>query len=182
MTNMSSFQIYSYKQGLEILNMGILNRKIGSSHLNSESSRSHSIYQVNLRHSNQTSTLKSYLNNCRFVDLAGCEKYKIPFYIKGKEREQITSELISINTSLSALAQCVQVLGKEGGHLPLRNSKLTRVLVILYYFSKILFMEIHKLYSLFAFHHICNISMKLFRHYNSQIEQKKPRLEKIKIH
>jgi hypothetical protein len=38
------------------------------------------------------------------VDLAGCEKYKIPFYIKGKEREKITNELVSINTSLSALA------------------------------------------------------------------------------
>ncbi len=67
--------------------MGVVNRKIGSSQLNSESSRSHSIYQVSLRLNNHTCTLRFQLIKYRFVDLAGCEKYKIPFYIKGKERE-----------------------------------------------------------------------------------------------
>lgn len=65
----------------------------------------------------------------RIVDLAGSEKFKIPYDICPEEKEIRILELTSINSSLSCLGHCISALiDKNRTHIPFRNSKLTRVL------------------------------------------------------
>jgi hypothetical protein len=65
----------------------------------------------------------------RIVDLAGSEKYTIKKDLPPLEKNQKVSELTSINSSLSALGQCISALSDPTRrHIPYRNSKLTKVL------------------------------------------------------
>ena len=79
----------------------------------------------------------------RIVDLAGSEKYEFKKDMPQTEKLLKIQELTSINTSLSALGQCISALAdlpthpptflgllskKQPPHVPYRNSKLTRVL------------------------------------------------------
>lgn len=61
------------------------------------------------------------------VDLAGSERLDSSGAGANKDR---LKETININKSLSALADVIGALGagKEGGHVPYRNSTLTRLL------------------------------------------------------
>ena len=65
----------------------------------------------------------------RIVDLAGSEKYTIKKDLPPVEKNLKVSELTSINSSLSALGQCISALSDIGRkHIPYRNSKLTKIL------------------------------------------------------
>ncbi|KAJ3101679.1 hypothetical protein HDU97_001220 [Phlyctochytrium planicorne] len=98
-------------------------RVVASTNMNAESSRSHSIFviQVNLRNLQDGSsrTGKLYL-----VDLAGSEKVG-----KTGATGQTLEEAKKINKSLSALGMVINALtdGKSS-HIPYRDSKLTRIL------------------------------------------------------
>lgn len=61
------------------------------------------------------------------MDLAGSEKWNTNFKLGAKR----TKELTHINKSLSALGNCISALvAKKRGHIPYRNSKLTRLLQV----------------------------------------------------
>ena len=63
------------------------------------------------------------------MDLAGSEKFKIPYDISPEEKEIRIQELTCINGSLSNLGNCISALiDRSRTHIPFRNSKLTRVL------------------------------------------------------
>jgi hypothetical protein len=65
----------------------------------------------------------------RIVDLAGSEKYTIKKDLPKEEKNIKIQELTSINSSLSALGQCISALSDPGRkHIPYRNAKLTKVL------------------------------------------------------
>lgn len=65
----------------------------------------------------------------RIVDLAGSEKYTIQKNLPAAEKNAKVQELTSINSSLSALGQCISALSDPGRkHIPYRNSKLTKLL------------------------------------------------------
>lgn len=65
----------------------------------------------------------------RIVDLAGSEKYMIKKDLPPSEKNLKVQELTSINSSLSALGQCISALADPTRkHIPYRNSKLTKVL------------------------------------------------------
>lgn len=108
---------------LDIIRTGQSNRAIAFTKMNAESSRSHSIFVLNIAQKNlkdgSSKSGKLYL-----VDLAGSEKV-------GKTGAQGTTldEAKMINKSLSALGNVINALtdGKSG-HIPYRDSKLTRVL------------------------------------------------------
>ncbi len=108
---------------LDIIRTGQANRAIASTKMNAESSRSHSIFVLYLNQKN----LKDGSNKqgkLYLVDLAGSEKV-------GKTGAQGTTldEAKMINKSLSALGNVINSLtdGKSG-HIPYRDSKLTRML------------------------------------------------------
>lgn len=58
------------------------------------------------------------------VDLAGSEKTS-----KTNAEGARLAEAIAINSSLTTLGQCIKMLAEsDKGHVPFRNSKLTRLL------------------------------------------------------
>lgn len=78
------------------------------------------------KQTNEGSIIKSKI---RIVDLAGSEKYTIKKDLPIAEKNMKVQELTSINSSLSALGQCITALSDPlRKHIPYRNSKLTKVL------------------------------------------------------
>ena len=77
-------------------------------------------------HSSRDS-LTGHVADCRLVDLAGSERLASSGAGENKDR---LKETININKSLSALADVIGALGQgqQGGHVPYRNSTLTRLL------------------------------------------------------
>ena len=110
---------------LEVMRMGTANRATAATGMNEGSSRSHSVFMVTVQQRNlDTSSTRS--GKLFLVDLAGSEMVR-----KTHATGQQLEEAKTINTSLSALGLVINALTekKEGaGHVPYRDSKLTRVL------------------------------------------------------
>lgn len=101
-------------------------RAVAATLMNERSSRSHSVFALKVRGWNDDTNEESegILN---LVDLAGSERLASSGADKDKDR---LKETININKSLSALADVISALGagQQGGHVPYRNSTLTRLL------------------------------------------------------
>ena len=95
------------------------NRSVAATKSNERSSRSHSVFILKLvgRNSITSETSEGTLN---LVDLAGSERLKQ----SGAEGDRM-KETQNINKSLSCLGDVIGALGqgKEGAHIPYRNSK-----------------------------------------------------------
>ncbi|KAF7817032.1 kinesin-like protein KIN-4C [Senna tora] len=107
------------------LSRGSLSRATGSTNMNSQSSRSHAIFTITIEQKNGDDILCAKLH---LVDLAGSERAKRT----GADGMRLR-EGIHINKGLLALGNVISALGdekkrKEGGHVPYRDSKLTRLL------------------------------------------------------
>ncbi|KAI9097958.1 hypothetical protein K1719_025729 [Acacia pycnantha] len=107
------------------LSRGSLSRATGSTNMNSQSSRSHAIFTITMEQKNGSDILCAKLH---LVDLAGSERAKRT----GADGMRL-KEGIHINKGLLALGNVISALGdekkrKEGGHVPYRDSKLTRLL------------------------------------------------------
>ncbi|KAF2100911.1 carboxy-terminal kinesin 2 [Rhizodiscina lignyota] len=100
------------------------NRSVAATKANERSSRSHCVFILNLVGVNAVTGERSegVLN---LVDLAGSERLAL----SGAEGQRL-KETQSINKSLSCLGDVIAALGqgKEGGHVPYRNSKLSYLL------------------------------------------------------
>jgi kinesin family protein C1 len=105
-----------------ILKQASNNRSVAATKSNERSSRSHSIFILKLigRNSTTNETSEGTLN---LVDLAGSERLKS----SGAEGDRM-KETQNINKSLSCLGDVIGALGqgKEGAHIPYRNSKVRR--------------------------------------------------------
>ena len=95
-------------------------RTSAATRLNAQSSRSHSIFQLEARgiHVESGKETRGMLN---LVDLAGSERIKHT----GGDRLEETQ---FINRSLSALGDVIHSLATKSIHIPYRNSKLTKLL------------------------------------------------------
>uniref|UniRef100_A0A336MJW8 Kinesin-like protein n=1 Tax=Culicoides sonorensis TaxID=179676 RepID=A0A336MJW8_CULSO len=113
---------------LAVLEEGMRNRSTGSHHMNEHSSRSHTILTVHIT-SEQQAENGVYLSKqgkINFVDLAGSEMTK-KTHSEGKTLEEANN----INKSLMVLGYCIAQLSdskKKTGHIPYRDSKLTKLL------------------------------------------------------
>lgn len=63
------------EEAIQYLMIGLKNRATGSTHGNAQSSRSHSIFQINLEKEEENGD--PIYSTLRIVDLAGSEKFKI---------------------------------------------------------------------------------------------------------
>jgi kinesin family member 5 len=115
--------ISSVDEIMDALHLGATNRATSSTHMNAQSSRSHSVFIVTITQKNEKNGTvikgKLYL-----VDLAGSEKIR-----KTGASGTRLDEAKMINTSLSALGLVIKKLTEEKStHIPYRDSKLTRLL------------------------------------------------------
>ena len=102
--------------------VGDASRAVASTNMNAHSSRSHSLFIMKVTQKNELdgSVKSSQLN---LVDLAGSEKIG-----KTGATGDTLEEAKKINQSLSALANVINALADGKGHIPFRDSKLTRIL------------------------------------------------------
>ncbi|XP_038651292.1 kinesin-like protein KIF20A isoform X2 [Scyliorhinus canicula] len=115
------------EEAWKILKIGRKNQSMASTHINQNSSRSHSIFSIRILHVSEDwkSVLKT--SELTFCDLAGSERCKEQ---KCGERMK---EATNINTSLHTLGRCISVLRQnqqiksKANMVPFRDSKLTRV-------------------------------------------------------
>jgi kinesin family member 17 len=109
----------------QLINKGILNRKVGETAMNAESSRSHSIFTIYF----ESTEVVADFQRCKssklnLIDLAGSERQD-----KTHAKGERLNEANKINQSLSALGNVIERLTVAGGkHVPYRNSKLTLLL------------------------------------------------------
>ncbi|KAL3498726.1 hypothetical protein ACH5RR_041458 [Cinchona calisaya] len=135
-------EIKDQKSFLELLRFGEAHRFAANTKLNTESSRSHAILMVHVKRSvkGKDSALSSENGNASHVakmlkppivrrgkfivvDLAGSERID-----KSGSEGHTLEEAKSINLSLSALGKCINALAENSAHVPVRDSKLTRLL------------------------------------------------------
>lgn len=113
---------------MAVLEEGIRNRSIGTHNMNEDSSRSHSILTVNItsEQAMENGVFISKQGKINFVDLAGSEMTK-----KTQSEGKTLEEANNINKSLMVLGYCIASLSdvkRKSGHIPYRDSKLTKLL------------------------------------------------------
>lgn len=135
-------EIRDHKTFMELLQLGEAHRFAANTKLNTESSRSHAILMVHVKRSvkGKNSSLINENGNLTpmskalkppiirksklvIVDLAGSERID-----KSGSEGHTLEEAKSINLSLSALGKCINALAENSAHVPVRDSKLTRLL------------------------------------------------------
>ncbi|KAG6471084.1 hypothetical protein ZIOFF_072181 [Zingiber officinale] len=126
--NLTEYVVENANDVLKLLIQGASNRKMASTNMNHESSRSHTVCTCII----ESRWDKDLIVNTRsarlnLVDLAGSERQKT----SGAEGERL-KEAASINKSLSTLGHVIMVLadvaqGKQR-HVPYRDSRLTFLL------------------------------------------------------
>ncbi|NXO67648.1 KIF24 protein, partial [Phainopepla nitens] len=112
-------QVDSVDQLLEVILKGGKERSTGATAVNSDSSRSHAIIQIQIK-----DTANRAFGRISFIDLAGSERAADA---RDSDR-QTKMEGAEINQSLLALKECIRALDQSHTHTPFRQSKLTQVL------------------------------------------------------
>ncbi|KAL5335469.1 P-loop containing nucleoside triphosphate hydrolase protein [Aspergillus crustosus] len=123
-TDVTTVQLESPEMVETILKRAAANRSVAATKANERSSRSHSVFILKLIGENYITGERSE-GTLNLVDLAGSERLSH----SGATGERLR-ETQNINRSLSCLGDVIAALGqgKEGGHIPYRNSKLTYLL------------------------------------------------------
>ncbi|KAJ5949321.1 hypothetical protein N7454_000905 [Penicillium verhagenii] len=123
-TDITTVQLDSPEMVESILSSADANRSVAATKANERSSRSHSVFILKLTGENHITGERSE-GTLNLVDLAGSERLSH----SGATGERL-KETQNINRSLSSLGDVISALGqgKDGGHIPYRNSKLTYLL------------------------------------------------------
>ncbi|XP_019100624.1 PREDICTED: kinesin-like protein KIN-7O [Camelina sativa] len=124
----------SPQQVLELMELGESHRHIGETNMNHYSSRSHTIFRMIIE-SRQRMQGEGIGNVCdavrvsvlNVVDLAGSERAAKTGAesVRLKEGTHINRSLMTLGTVIKKLSEGVD---RQGGHIPYRDSKLTRIL------------------------------------------------------
>ncbi|THC93935.1 hypothetical protein EYZ11_006582 [Aspergillus tanneri] len=123
-TDITTVRLDSPEMVESILKRAASNRSVAATKANERSSRSHSVFILKLIGENNITGERSE-GTLNLVDLAGSERLSH----SGATGDRL-KETQNINRSLSCLGDVIAALGqgKDGGHIPYRNSKLTYLL------------------------------------------------------
>ncbi|KAG1371623.1 Kinesin-like protein KIN-5A [Cocos nucifera] len=117
--------VYTAGEIYKILDKGSAKRRTAETLLNKQSSRSHSIFSITI-HIKECTPEGEEMIKCgklNLVDLAGSENIS-----RSGAREGRAREAGEINKSLLTLGRVINALVDHSGHVPYRDSKLTRLL------------------------------------------------------
>lgn len=113
--------VSSPEEVFEVIEDGKSNRHVAVTNMNEHSSRSHSVFLINVKQENLENQ-KKLSGKLYLVDLAGSEKVS-----KTGAEGAVLDEAKNINKSLSALGNVISALADGNkSHIPYRDSKLTR--------------------------------------------------------
>ncbi|XP_072517517.1 kinesin-like protein KIF20A [Salminus brasiliensis] len=124
-------QVRSAEEAWKVLKVGRRNQSFASTHLNHNSSRSHSIFSIRVLHIDPQAEMGqgTRISELSVCDLAGSER------CKNQQNGERMKEANNINTSLLTLGRCISALRQNQTNksrapqvVPFRDSKLTRVL------------------------------------------------------
>uniref|UniRef100_A0A8C2JPM4 Kinesin-like protein n=1 Tax=Cyprinus carpio TaxID=7962 RepID=A0A8C2JPM4_CYPCA len=107
---------------MDTIDEGKSNRHVAVTNMNEHSSRSHSIFLINVKQEN-TQTEQKLSGKLYLVDLAGSEKVS-----KTGAEGAVLDEAKNINKSLSSLGNVISALAEGSTYVPYRDSKMTRIL------------------------------------------------------
>nr|XP_055157584.1 kinesin-like protein KIF20A isoform X1 [Nyctereutes procyonoides] len=119
--------IQDAEEAWKLLKVGRKNQSFASTHLNQNSSRSHSIFSIRILHLQGEGDIIPKISELSFCDLAGSER------CKDQKSGDRLKEAGNINTSLHTLGRCIAALRQNQQNrskqnlVPFRDSKLTRV-------------------------------------------------------
>ena len=120
--NATLVSVASEEDIMHVIDAGLSVRKVTSTKMNVESSRSHLIFSLIVETTDlQTQTVTR--GKLSFVDLAGSERVK-----KSGATGDTMKEAQAINKSLSALGNVISALATEQAHIPYRDHKLTMLM------------------------------------------------------
>ncbi|TKY59924.1 Kinesin protein KIN12A [Spatholobus suberectus] len=129
--NLTEEQVCTKKDVTQLLIKGLLNRRIGATSVNSESSRSHTVFTcvVESRCKSTADGVSRFrTSKINLVDLAGSERQKLTDAAgdRLKEAGNINRSLSQLGNLINILAEVSQT-GKQR-HIPYRDSRLTFLL------------------------------------------------------
>ncbi|KAL1510831.1 hypothetical protein AB1Y20_007114 [Prymnesium parvum] len=117
--NANRFNVHSMEQVNSLMARAAKQRAVGCTDMNAQSSRSHSVFAMYLKGSNEQ--LGTELHGAlHLVDLAGSERLD-----KSGATGAALKETQAINKSLSTLASVFAAKASSQAHVPFRDSKLT---------------------------------------------------------
>ena len=119
---LSEISVEHVDQVRELLDHAQKRRTTSRTCSNARSSRSHAVYNLTIQSSAKLAS-KHMMTKLTFVDLAGSERIKVSGVIGNQRKESI-----HINKDLFALSKVISSLHNQTGHVPYRDSKLTRLL------------------------------------------------------
>uniref|UniRef100_A0A7N9AVD7 Kinesin-like protein n=1 Tax=Mastacembelus armatus TaxID=205130 RepID=A0A7N9AVD7_9TELE len=114
--------VCSPEEVMDTIDEGKNNRHVAVTNMNEHSSRSHSIFLINIKQEN-TQTEQKLTGKLYLVDLAGSEKVG-----KTGAEGTVLDEAKMINKSLSSLGNVISALAEGSTYVPYRDSKMTRIL------------------------------------------------------
>ncbi|KAM9337578.1 kinesin-1 heavy chain-like [Symphorus nematophorus] len=114
--------VCSPQEVMDTIEEGKNNRSVAVTNMNEHSSRSHSIFLINIKQEN-TQTEQKLTGKLYLVDLAGSEKVG-----KTGAEGTVLDEAKMINKSLSSLGIVIAALAEGSSYVPYRDSKMTRIL------------------------------------------------------
>ncbi|KAG9476464.1 hypothetical protein GDO78_003162 [Eleutherodactylus coqui] len=114
--------VCSPEEVMDTIDEGKANRHVAVTNMNEHSSRSHSIFLINVKQEN-TQTEQKLSGKLYLVDLAGSEKVS-----KTGAEGAVLDEAKNINKSLSSLGNVISALAEGNVYIPYRDSKMTRIL------------------------------------------------------
>ena len=120
---LKSQQVWTFDQALILMNFGEEHRVYKETSIHEHSSRSHTIFRINIESvsNDKTSKKHSMLN---LIDLAGSERLT-----EFEHKRDTLGETGHINKSLFILSNVINKLAEgKHSHIPYRDSKLTRIL------------------------------------------------------